>query len=166
MSKPALGRGLASLLNSPERNSLSLPANGSASSPDPAGVQLLLRGFVAEHMAKQRECEHELERVIAGRSAVLRLAIPLLWVADALMVTVATWAVLTVHQPVRFLIATALIVVGGLLGCLAAWLNWPPILQIPPEIATEADVPRIRIRLMDDRPDIRTDRRSDSRHSI
>ncbi len=151
MSKPALGRGLASLLTSSERKSPSLPANEATPSTDAAGVQLLLRGFVAEHVASQ--CEYD--RAMAGHPALLRLAVPLLWVADAVMVAVAAWAVLTVHQPIRFLIATVLIVVGGMLGCLAAWLCWPPIGNIPPEIATGSEVPQIRIRFMHDRPAIR-----------
>ncbi len=152
MSKPALGRGLASLLTPSERKGSSLPTNATAPSPDAAGVQLLLRGFVAEHVASQREYD----RAMAERPAMLLLAIPLLWVADAVMVAVAAWAVLTVHQPIRFLIATVLIVVGGMLGCLAAWLNGSPVGNIPPEIATGGEVPQIRIRFMHDRPVTRT----------
>ncbi len=151
MSKPALGRGLASLLTPSERKGSSLPTNATAPSPDAAGVQLLLRGFVAEHVASQREYD----RAMAERPAMLLLAIPLLWVADAVMVAVAAWAVLTVHQPIRFLIATVLIVVGGMLGCLAAWLNGSQKLDVAPEVAPAPEIPRIRIRLMDDRPAVR-----------
>ncbi|MSU34700.1 MAG: hypothetical protein EXS36_06235 [Pedosphaera sp.] len=164
MSKSALGRGLGSLLNSPERNNRALPANDSTSSPDPAGVQLLLSGFIAEHITNQREREHE--RAMAGHFELLHLAVPLLWVADAVMVAVAAWAVLSVHQPIRFLIATILIMVGGLLGCLAAWLNWPPVAEVPIEVASEEEAPRIRIRFMNDRPTFGPTPRSDSRQKI
>lgn len=146
MSKPALGRGLGSLLNgSPP------PAAEAPSEPAPAaGVNLLLQGRDAE--------ETEME---SPAPATLWL-VPLLFGADAFLVIAGALLLASSHPIARWVAGGILILVGGSLAIAAVMLQGrragparPQMLR--PTTTSAAGTPavpgpRVRVHFVDELP--------------
>lgn len=146
MSKPALGRGLGSLLNgSPP------PAAEAPSEPAPAaGVNLLLQGREAE--------EYELESPAPVNSWI----VPVLFGADALLVIAGALLLASAHPMARWVAGGILILVGGSLAVAAVVLQGrrlppprPQVLRPAPTSASGTPAvpgPRVRVHFVDELP--------------
>lgn len=143
MAKPVLGRGLGTLLSPPRPAADTTPVR-------PTGVQLLLRGSDGvELVPPQPEPATDPKAPETIPSWVLGCAV----VADAVLLAVAAWVVLSGHGWGRFVAATLLVSLGGGMLSVAAWLRGHMAAR---ELGTlnplAEEKPRVRVYFMDEVP--------------
>ncbi|MFM7101419.1 MAG: hypothetical protein ACKO3N_09625 [Verrucomicrobiota bacterium] len=143
MARPALGRGLATLLSPAQPATDPGPAR-------PAGVQLLLRGADGTELVPPEpphlpdpQPPRSIPRWVLG-SAVL---------ADALLLLVAAWVVVAGRDWGRFVAATLLVSIGGGMLAAAAWPRGHAAARERETLNPLAEEkPRVRVRFMDELP--------------
>lgn len=143
MARPALGRGLGTLLAPAQTATDPGPAR-------PAGVQLLLRGADGTELVPP---EPTLPPDSQPPQAIPRWVLGSAVLADALLLLVAAWMVLAGRDWGRLVAATLLVFVGGGMLATAAWLRGHAAareLETLNPLAEEK--PRVRVRFMDEMP--------------
>ena len=140
MSKPALGRGLGSLLE---------PPPSSTREGGPHGVQLLLRGNDGEELVPPLEVASDAD----DQGIFPRWALASAVVADLILLAVASWVALFAAGNGRLVVAALLTATGAGILSVAVWLRGQPAvleLELLNPIAEEK--PRLRVRFMDETP--------------
>ena len=143
MSKPALGRGLGSLLNG---RSTPVPESGPVANP-PAGVKLLLRGGEEEE-----DCPNP-------SAAAAPWLVPLLFGADAVLVVAGALLFFWGHPVARIAAGAMLVLVGGSLAFAAVLLGSRPPKAAPsrptsarPGAGASETPAKLRVHFVDEMP--------------